>query len=98
MQQLHQWSLAGQGAYDEIAPPTIAVHGGDKVVSVKMPQYETTSGRTYDRCCLQGGEKMYEEFHKDRAACKPYVMLHPIKNHGDNWVKATEWQDSSLSR
>ena len=79
MQQLHQWSSAGQGAYDEIAPATIAVHEGDKVVSVKMPIFEKDKGRSFDTCCKQGAEQFYEEFYKDRSACKPYALLHPVK-------------------
>ena len=78
MNQLHQWSRTGQGAYDEIAPTTIAVHEGDKVVSVKIPQFDKAEGPTFDRCCTQGGERFYEEMYRDRTQCKPYSLLHMV--------------------
>ena len=95
MNQLHQWSRTGQGAYDEIAPTTIAVHEGDKVVSVKIPQFEGPEGPTFDRCCTKGGELFYTEMYTDRSVCKPFALLHMVKLADEVWDKPTVWQDSA---
>ena len=98
MNQLHQWSRTGQGAYDEIAPTTIAVHEGDKVVSVKIPQFDKNEGPTFDRCCTQGGERFYEEMYKDRTQCKPYSLLHMVKISADMWNEPTVWQNTTSAQ
>ena len=91
MNQLHQWSRTGQGAHDEFAPITIAVHEGDKVVSVKIAQFDTPEGRTFDRCCTRGGEHFYKEMYTNREQCKPFALLHMVKLEDDIWDAGTVW-------
>ena len=91
MNQLHQWSRTGQGAHDEFAPSTISVHEGNKVISVKIPQFETPEGPTFERCCLRGGEHLYKEFYTVRNACKPFALLHMVKLEEDIWDAPVVW-------
>ena len=75
MNDLHELSILGQGAYDEHAVPTIAMHAKRKVVAVKHPQFY---GDSY-HCCTKGAEHYYSEFVKNPEACKRYALLHPVK-------------------